>query len=137
MFYLSSAIILLSGYTDFDWAGDNSDLRSNDGYIFQLCLGPIYWSRKKVKTLSLSSCEAEYREAKEAAKEVVWLRHVLTKLGMVLKSSHVLKCDNRGAIQLAYNMVYHSKTKHLDLDAHYIRGLDADGILSLEYCPIE
>lgn len=49
----------------------------------------------------------------------------------------MLKCDNQGAIQLAYNLVYHSKTKHLDLDAHYIRGLIADGILSLEYCPTE
>ena len=86
-----------------------------------------------MKTLSLSSCEAEYR----ATKEAVWLRYVLIDLGLVLKSSTVFKCDNHGAIQLAYNPIYHSKTKHLDLDAHYIRGLIADGILSLEYCPTE
>ena len=88
--------------------------------------------QKKVKSLSLSSCEAEYRATKEAAKEAVWLRHVLTELGLALKSSTVLKCDNQGAIQLAYNPVYHSKTKHLDLYAHYIRELMADGILSLQ-----
>ena len=90
-----------------------------------------------MKTLSLSSCEAEYRAAKEATKEVVWLWHVLTKLGMAPKSSTVLKCNNQGAIQLAYNLVYHSKTKHLELDAHYIHGLVADGILSLQYCLTE
>ena len=73
-----------------------------------------------MKTLSLSSCEAEYTAAKEATKEALWLRHVLTELGLVLKSSTVLKCDNQGAIQLDYNPVYHSKTKNLDLDAHYI-----------------
>ena len=49
----------------------------------------------------------------------------------------MLKCDNQGAIQLAYNPVYHSKTKHLYLDAHYIRRLVVDGILSLQYCPTE
>ena len=86
-----------------------------------------------MKTLSLSSCEAEYR----AAKEAVWLWHVLTKLGLAPKLSTMLKCDNQGAIQLAYNLVYHSKTKHLDLDAHYIRGFVAGGIISLQYCPTE
>ena len=90
-----------------------------------------------MKTLSLSSCEAEYRVAKEAAKEAVWLQHVLTELGLAPKSSTVLKCDNQGAIQLAYNPVYHSKTKNLDLDAHYIHGLLEDYILSLQYCPTE
>ena len=84
-----------------------------------------------MKTLSLSSCEVEYK----AAKEAVWLRHVLTKLGLAPKSSTVLKCDNQGAIQLVYNLVYHSNTKHLNLDAHYICGLVVDGILSLQYCP--
>ena len=90
-----------------------------------------------MKTLYLSSCEAEYRAAKEVAKEAVWLWHVLTKLSLASKSSTLLKCDNQGAIQLAYNLVYHSKTKHLDLDTHYIRGLVADGILSLQYCLTE
>lgn len=90
-----------------------------------------------MKTLYLSSCEEEYNAAKEAVKEVVWLQHVLTELSLFLKSSTALKCDNHGAIQLYYNHVYHSKTKHLDLDAHYIQGLIVDGILSLEYCPTE
>ena len=88
-----------------------------------------------MKTLSLSSCEAEYRASKEAAKEAVWLRHVLTELVLAPKSSTVLKCDNQGAIHLSYIPVYHSKTKHLDLDTHYIRGLVANGIISLQYCP--
>ena len=56
---------------------------------------------------------------------------------MASKSSTVLKCDNQGAIQLAYNPVYHSKTKNLNLDSHYIRELVEDGILSLQYCPTE
>jgi hypothetical protein len=86
-----------------------------------------------LKTLALSSCEVEYI----ATKEAIWLCHVLTKLGMIQISTTDLRCDNQGAIQLAYNMVYHSKTKHLDLDAHYIQDLVADGTISLAYCPTE
>ena len=73
VFYSSSTTISLSPYTDSDLASDGSDRRSTAGYEFQLGSGPISWSSKKVKTLSLSSCEAEYRAAKEAAKEVIWL----------------------------------------------------------------
>ena len=101
VFYSSSATTLLVGYKYSDWTGDSYDRRSIAGYIFQLGSGPISWSRKKVKTLSLLSCEAEYRATKEAAKEAVWLRYVLIDLGLVLKSSTVFKCDNHGAIQLA------------------------------------
>lgn len=54
-------------------ADDSYDRRSTTGYIFQLGSGPISWSNKKVKTLSLSSCEEKYRAAKEESKEVVWL----------------------------------------------------------------
>ena len=86
-----------------------------------------------MKNISLSSCEAEYR----ATKEVVQLQHVLTELGPTPKSSTKLKYDNQGAIQLTYNLVYHSKENHFDLDAHYICELMENGILSLQYCPIE
>ena len=131
------ANVSLPGYTDSDWAGDCSDRRSTTGYIFQLGSGPISWSSKKIRALSLSSCEAEYRAAKEAAKEAVWIRHVLTELGLIQNSATTLKCDNQSAIQLANNPVYHSKTKHIDLATHYIRDLVADGIITLEYCPTE
>ena len=137
VFYSRNATILLSGYIDSNWEGDHFDRRSTAGYIFQLGLGSISWSSKKFKTLSLSSCEAEYRVAKEAVKESIWLWHVLTELDLAPKSSTVLKCDNQGAIQLAYNLVYHSKTTHLELGAQYILGLVAKGIISLEYCPID
>ena len=137
VFYSSKANVSLLGYTDSDWASDCSDRRSTAGYIFQLGSGSISWSSKKLRELSLSSYEAEYRVAKEAAKEAIWIQHVLTELGLIQKSSTTLKCDNQSVIQLANNLVYHSKTKHIDLSTHYIRDLVADGIITLEYCPTE
>ena len=133
VFYSSNVIVSLLGYIDYDWAGDSSDRQSTTGYPFQLGSGLISCSSKKVKTLELSSGEAKYR----ATKEAVWLHRVFTELGLIHKSTTKLRFDNQGAIQLAYNLVYHSKTKHLDLDAHYIRNLVADGTIYLAYCPTE
>ena len=64
VFYSSKANVSLLGYTDSDWENDCSDRRSTARYIFQLGLGPISWSNKKLRSLSLSSCEAEYWAAK-------------------------------------------------------------------------
>ena len=137
VFYSSNAIVSLLGYTNFDWVSDSSDRRSTTVYLFQLGSSLISWSSKKVNTLALSSCEAKYIASKEATKEAVWLCHVLTELGLIQKFTIELRCDNQGAIQLAYNLVYHSKTKHLYLNAHYIHDLVVDGTISLTHCPIE
>ena len=74
-------------------------------------------------------------QLKRQLKKPFGIRHVLTELGLIQKSSTTLRCDNQSAIQLANNLVYHSKTKHIDLATHYIRDLVADGIITLEYCP--
>jgi hypothetical protein len=90
-----------------------------------------------MRTLSLSSCEAYYIVAKEVAKEAVWIWHVLAKCGLVDNAPIELRCDNQSVIHLACNLVYHSKTKHIGLDTHYIQYLVAYGVIGLEYCPIE
>jgi hypothetical protein len=120
VFYLSSATILLLGYTDSDWVGDSLDRRFSAPYLFQCGLGPISWSSKKVKTLALSSCEAEYKATKEEAEEAILLRHFLTDLRLIQKYAIELRCDNQGEIQLAYNKICHSEIRHIDIDAHYI-----------------
>ena len=70
--------------------------------------------------MSLSSCDLGYKAAKEACKEVVQLSNVLTMLRLVWKSHSKLRCDNQSAIQLSYNLMYHSKTKNIYLSIHYI-----------------
>lgn len=64
----------LIGYTDSDWAGSVDDRRSTSGYDFSLGGKIISWSSKKQTTVSLSSAEAKYIAANEAACEAVWLR---------------------------------------------------------------
>jgi len=69
-----------------------------------------------LRTLSLSSEEEKYKEDKEVAKEAVWLRHVLIELVLVQKLAIEFRCEKHSAIHIVYNRVYHSKTKHINLD---------------------
>ena len=62
----------------------------------------------------------------------MWIHHVLIDLGLVQNSATDLRCDNKSAIKLAYNIVYRSKTKHIDLDTNYIQDLVVDGVICLE-----
>ena len=87
-------IVSLLGYTDYHWVRDALERMSTTGCILQLGSSPISWSSKKLRTLSLSSYEVEYREVEEA----MWIQHVLTELGLVQKYPNELRCDNHSGI---------------------------------------
>ena len=98
--YVASSPLELAGFTDFDWDGDSIDRNSTSGYVFMIAHGPIFWSRKKQHTISLSSVEAEYRGAVNAATQCVWLQGILVELGFAFDSSIVIWCDNKSAINI-------------------------------------
>jgi len=130
-FYSKKAFVSLIGYTNSDWEEDAIDTIYTIGYVFKLSLGSIYWSSKNLSTLYIYSCEAEYMEAKDT----VWIQHVLVDLALVQNTPTKIGCNNQSVIQIACNLVYHSKTKYIDLDTHYIQDLVIDGVITLEYCP--
>jgi hypothetical protein len=130
-----SAAIKLIGYTDADWGGDHDDRRSTSGYIFLLGDGVISWSSKKQRTVALSSTEAEYMAATQATKEAVWLRNLLFELGYP-QHDHptTIFADNQSCIALAKNPTFHARTKHIDIQHHYVRERLEDGNIELVYC---
>ena len=65
----------------------------------------------------------------------MWNSHVLTEIGLVQKSPIELICDNKILVHLVYNSMYHSKTKHMDLNSYYNWNLVEYGAISLEYYP--
>ena len=85
----------------------------------------VSWSSKKQPTVARSSTEAEYRALASAAAEVVWLQSLLHELIPDPLSSPVLWCDNLGATFLAANPVHHARTKHIEVDIHFVRDLVA------------
>jgi hypothetical protein len=113
--------ITLSAFTDADWAGDPDDRRSTSGLVVFLGHNPVTWSAKKQLTVSRSSTEAEYRALASASAELCWLRTLVKDLGIYLYDPPILWCDNVSALAIASNPVFHARTKHIEVDFHFIR----------------
>ncbi|KAJ7533740.1 hypothetical protein O6H91_13G062100 [Diphasiastrum complanatum] len=111
----------LCGYVDANWGGDYDDCRFTTGYVFQFCGSCFFWSSKKQSTIALSTTEAEYKAMFSAAQEAIWLRQILEEIGMRQKNPTTLHSDNQSEIQLAKNLVFHARTKHIEIQYHFIR----------------
>jgi len=92
---------VLHGFVDADWASNVNDRKSTSGFVFMLGGAAISWSSKKQATVALLSTEAEYLAGAHAAKEAVWLRHLLGELGQDTNSLTALHIDNQSAITIA------------------------------------
>jgi len=106
---------------DVDWACNVSDRKSTSGFMFFIGSGAISWSSKKQPTIALSSTKAKYRSTTIATCEIVWLQKVLSDLGQLVYAPIVIYCDNINNILLANNLVYHVRTKHINVHYHFIR----------------
>jgi hypothetical protein len=79
------------------------------------------WRSKKQTMTALSSTEGEYRALADTTSEILCLRWLLVDLETSQSSSTNLYCDNRSVIQIAHNDVFHDRTKHIEIDCHFIR----------------
>ena len=113
--YKTATQIQLEGNTNADWAGYKADRRSTSGFVVSLGSGAISWSNKKQLTIALSSTETEYMGATVASSKVVWLKRILKDLGIPIKYLILLYCDNMSSIHLARNLVFHARTKHIEV----------------------
>jgi len=127
--------VILQGYCDADWAGDDDTRRSTTGYVFGIGTGVISWNSKRQPTVALSTTEAEYMSASAAAREAVWLRALLEEVGFPQQQATTVYCDNSGAIALARNPVQHQRSKHIDIRHHFIRSVSEAGEVELVYVP--
>jgi transposase InsO family protein len=131
LYFSSQSSLQLHAYTDADWAGDPTDRRSTTGYCFLLGTSVISWRSKKQTVVARSSTEAEYRALADTTSELLWLRWLLQDMGVSLSSATPVYCDNRSAIQIAHNDVFHERTKHIEIDCHFVRHHLLQGSLQL------
>uniref|UniRef100_A0A2N9E2R4 Integrase catalytic domain-containing protein n=1 Tax=Fagus sylvatica TaxID=28930 RepID=A0A2N9E2R4_FAGSY len=123
----------LTAFTDSDWAGNPVDRRSTTGFLIFLGNNLLTWASKKQPTVSRSSTEVEYRALAVGAAELAWIRMLLRDLRIFISHALVLWCDNTSAISLASNPVFHARTKHVEIDYHFVREKVVRGDLSVQF----
>ncbi|RVW30661.1 Retrovirus-related Pol polyprotein from transposon RE1 [Vitis vinifera] len=108
-------------FSDADWAGSVTDRRSTSGYCSFVWGNLVTWRSKKQSVVARSSAEAEFRAMAQGICEGIWLNGLLEELRVPLKHPMVLYCDNQAAISIAKNPVHHDRTKHVEIDRHFIK----------------
>ncbi|KAE8671999.1 hypothetical protein F3Y22_tig00111877pilonHSYRG00324 [Hibiscus syriacus] len=104
----------LVGYSDSDWGGDIDNRRSTTGFVFFMGDTAFTWMSKKQSIVTLSTCEAEYVAATSCVCHAIWLRNPLKEIGLTQEEPTKVCVDNKSAISLAKNPVFHDRSEELD-----------------------
>ncbi|XP_039034920.1 secreted RxLR effector protein 161-like [Hibiscus syriacus] len=128
-------LMTLNAFSDSDWGGDVDDRRSISGYCVYNGNHLLAWCSKKQRAVSRSTAEAEYRSLADATSEVVWIKAMLQEMHIALPGEPKLWCDNTSAVAMAANPILHAKSKHIELDLHFVRENVAAHEVQINYVP--
>jgi hypothetical protein len=131
----SNSLVEVCAYADADWANDKKDRKSITGWVAKLNGDPISWSSKKQRVVALSTCEAELYAEGAAVQEVLWLRDLLTELGLHVQFGSLVYGDNQSTLAVSQNGVKSDRTKHVDVKYHFITQTVEQGAVKLKWIP--
>lgn len=112
---------ILTGFSDSNLGGQMDDKKSTRGMVFYLNENAITWVSQKQKCVALSSSEAEFKAATAAACQGIWLRNILSRITSETVGPVILYIYKQSAIYLAKNLMFHGRSKHIDIRFHFIR----------------
>ncbi|GJV49286.1 putative RNA-directed DNA polymerase [Tanacetum coccineum] len=114
-------------------AGDSDDRWSTRGFATYLGSNLISWTARKQRTVLRSSTEAEYKALADTVAELTGLQALLNDLRIRSSSTPILWCDNLGATYLSAKPIFHARTKHVEIEYHFIREKVAQGDLRVQH----
>lgn len=135
LFYPVANDLIMQGYCDVDWGTYRMRSRSLTGYCAMLGSSLVSWKTEKKKTVAKCSAEAKYTSMSTTASELVWSASLLKDLQVPVSLPITLYCDNKAAKHIAENPVFHERTKHLNIDCHYVRDKIQEGFLMTKHVP--
>jgi Reverse transcriptase (RNA-dependent DNA polymerase) len=112
--------VRITAYSDADWAG-SSDRRTTTGYCTFVGGNLVTWRSKKQSVVARSSAEAEYRAMASTTIEAIWLKQLMQDIGVKCDYPIPMFCDSQAARHIVNNPVFHERTKHIEIDYHFIR----------------
>ncbi|KAK2980438.1 hypothetical protein RJ640_013992 [Escallonia rubra] len=110
---------------------------SQQKYVLDLLEETIIWKSKKQPVMVRSSAEAEFHSMAQGTCELLWLKTILKDLKIKLEAPMKLYCDNKSAINIAHNPVLHDRTKHMEVDRHFIKDKLKSGLICTPYISTE
>jgi len=129
LFYPEDNDLQVTIYFDADWESCQMSARSLTRYCVFLGPSLVSWKTKKQKTAVKSTVKTEYRSMSATTSELEWVSYILHDLQVSISLPFTLYCDNKTAIHILENSVFHERTKHLRIDCHYTRDKLLEGLL--------
>ena len=127
----------LKALSDSDFASDKETRISVFGYIIYFCGIPIAWRSKGMKSVVLSTTEAEYMALSEVVKELKFIVQLLETMNIKVELPITVYVDNVGAIWLSNNRTTSDRTKHIDIRTSFVKEYQEDGKIIIKFVKSE
>lgn len=135
LLFKNHGYLQVEAYTNADWAGSVVGRRSTSGYCTFVGGNLVTWQSNKHNVVARSSAEAEFKSVAHGICEVLWIKRLLEELKVSNPLPIKVYCDNKAATSIAHNPVLHDRTKHVEVDKHFITEKLEKWLICMPYIP--